>query len=310
MSNDITQAHDTDNLPPDRGTQGDVSTTGYDTHDAQNAHDAHDTHDAQGGHGGHGDDSASELPTLVPTTWAQLILPVIILIVVALLVVGPVFNAFASRPNSVPPSEQQTSGQSTTGSSSEGGQSTPTAVPSTATPQSLVVPPTATQPASPTAIVSQFVPVAATQTAVAIAGESGEVTRVPVRLEIGGRLYDVLQGSGLLPDWQPSQDESKATWIQGTVANHILYVPFSPANEALFKSARTGEIVKLTMNTGQVFSFAITRADRAVNGPAPQGQLSVSAAMAQDHAGLTLFLTGDPAADRAVVLADFTGTIQ
>jgi hypothetical protein len=32
--------------------------------------------------------------------------------------------------------------------------------------------------------------------------------------------------------------------------------------------------------------------------------------MAQDHAGLTLFLIGDPAPDRAVVMADFTGTIQ
>jgi len=132
-----------------------------------------------------------------------------------------------------------------------------------------------------------------------------------VRLEIGGRLFYVSRGTGLLPDWKPSEDETKATWIEGTVANHILYVPFSPTNQDMFKSVKAGDIVKLTMNTGQVFDFAITRADRAVNGPgAQQGQLSVSAAMAQDHAGLTLFLTGDPAADRAVVMADFTGVIQ
>jgi hypothetical protein len=32
--------------------------------------------------------------------------------------------------------------------------------------------------------------------------------------------------------------------------------------------------------------------------------------MSQDHAGVTLFLIGDPAPDRAVLQAEFTGNIQ
>jgi hypothetical protein len=65
------------------------------------------------------------------------------------------------------------------------------------------------------------------------------------------------------------------------------------------------------MNTGQVFEFEVNLAQRATNGPATtEGQFTVSTAMAQNHAGVTLFLTGDPAADRAVVQADFTGNIQ
>jgi hypothetical protein len=121
----------------------------------------------------------------------------------------------------------------------------------------------------------------------------------------------VQSGSGLLPDWKPPQGETTATWIAGTVANHILYIPFNAQNESIFKAAKPGDPVKVRMNTGQVFSFAVSEARRATNGPATkEGEFTVSAAMAQDHAGTTLFLIGDPAPDRAVVQADFTGDIQ
>ncbi len=90
-----------------------------------------------------------------------------------------------------------------------------------------------------------------------------------------------------------------------------MYVPYNIENAALFKSAKPGATISLTMNTGQVFVFAVTRAERAANGPATsEGQFTVTTAMRQDHAGVTLFLIGDPADDRAVVQADFTGTIQ
>src|SRR5439155_2212122 len=110
----------------------------------------------------------------------------------------------------------------------------------------------------------------------------------------------VIEGSGLLPDWTPSQDAGTATWIQGTVANHILYIPYNENNETLFKAIKPGDTIKLEMNTGQVFSFVVNLADRAANGPSTkEGQFTVNAAMAQDHAGVTLFLIGDPSPDRA-----------
>jgi hypothetical protein len=148
-------------------------------------------------------------------------------------------------------------------------------------------------------------------TAVAVAGESGSVARQPVQLQVGTTLFSVKAGSGLLPDWKPAESEGIATWIEGTVANHILYLPFSARNETVFKSVKVGDEIKLVMNTGQAFYFDVTRSERAVNGPpTADGQFAVTTAMAQDHAGVTLFLAGDPAPDRAVVQADFNGTIQ
>ncbi len=69
--------------------------------------------------------------------------------------------------------------------------------------------------------------------------------------------------------------------------------------------------MRLVMNTGQVFEFDVTRSERAFNGPSTdRGRFTVTSAMSQDHAGVTLFLIGDPADDRAVVQADFNGNIQ
>jgi hypothetical protein len=134
---------------------------------------------------------------------------------------------------------------------------------------------------------------------------------VPVELNFAGTTFVVKTGDTLLPDWEPSGDPTTATWIKDTVANHVLYVPFSDANLALFTSSKQGDMVKLTMNTGQVFEFEVNRAERVANGPpTEEGQFTVTTAMSQDHAGVTLFLIGDPAPDRAVLQAEFTGNIQ
>ena len=239
--------------------------------------------------------------------------PAIILVFVAILVAGPVMSASAPRPTAPSAVEQRTN----PGTNEGAGAATPTqgeqnvsptvAVP-TATIQSLQSPPT---PSPATSTTSAALTLEATRTAVAQAGERGEVAREPVRLEFGGASFAVKAGGAVLPDWKPSPDGGTATWLEGTVANHIIYLQYSEKIQALFKAAKPGDVVKLTMNTGQVFSFAVTRSERAANGPATkEGQFTVSTAMAQDHAGLTLFLIGDPAADRAVVQADFTGNIQ
>ena len=79
--------------PPDIAASGDVSTTGHSTHDVQ----------AADAHAGHGPADTSDQPTLVPTTWTQLVFPAIILLFVAVLVAGPVVNAFSSKPAAAPP---------------------------------------------------------------------------------------------------------------------------------------------------------------------------------------------------------------
>jgi hypothetical protein len=146
---------------------------------------------------------------------------------------------------------------------------------------------------------------------VAVLGQDGTVARAPIELDFGGAQFSIEPGSGLLPDWRTSNDEGRATWIQGTFANHLIYLPYSDGNAALFNGTKAGDVISLTMNTGQRFDFTVTRSERALNGPATsEGQFTVTTAMNQDHAGVTLFLVGDPASDRAVVQADFNGTIQ
>lgn len=327
--------------PPDQGSAGDVSTTGHSSHDVQEADtgghaDAADPHGGDA-HGGHGPDT-SDVPTLVPTNWKQLVLPAIILAIVAILVSGPIFNSFASRPLSTAPPGAQHNGinggeggvpNTSNGAAPAGGATsepggsrgtggtatmatTAPAQPSPTTASLILPTQVPTQPVQAQATTAAIVPgLIPTQTAVALAGESGVVARMPVELAFGSTTFVIKAGNQYLPDWKPSADVGIATWIEGTMANHILYVPYSDQNRALFQAAKAGDKLKLTMNTGQVFEFAIRRADRAVNGPAEKpGDLTVSAAMSQDHAGVTLFLIGDPAADRAVVQADFTGNIQ
>jgi hypothetical protein len=300
----MSQDHSTDEnqLPPDNAVAGDVSTTGHSTQDIADDH-------ADVGHGAHAND-ASEVSTLVPVTWRQLIFPALILVLVGILLAGPIINAFSPRPATPTGTEGQTTG-------TEGGEgvATPTVVeqPSEANPTPQPTPePQETPTVEPSPTTSGLAPsVIATRTAVALAGEQGIVSRAPVQLEFGGQLLTIKAGNSLLPDWKPSTEEGTATWIEGTYANHILYLPFNPQNEALFKAAQTGQTIKLHMDTGQIFNFTITRSERLFNGPPTQeGQFTVTTAMRQDHAGVTLFLIGDPAADRAVIQADFNGTIQ
>ncbi|MDQ5823507.1 MAG: hypothetical protein M3441_04755 [Chloroflexota bacterium] len=336
MAQDDTQRDPhTTSTPPDRAAQGDVSTTGHSTydaqgpapdthgdhddHDAQDAHASHDAHgagDAHGGHGGHGADT-SDVSTLVPTTWRQLVLPALILLLVLLLVSGPIMNAFAYRPAAGPETEQTEPAHDGEGALPETTPTTLALVDSTAT--TALAPTRTTAPTSAatatsagaTATLSPGDRLSPTQTAVADAGQRGIVARVPVELNFAGTTFVVAAGDTLLPDWEPSTDPATATWIEGTVANHVLYVPYSEENLTLFTASKPGDMLRLTMNTGQVFEFEVNRAERVANGPPTEdGQFTVTTAMSQDHAGVTLFLIGDPAPDRAVLQAEFTGNIQ
>jgi hypothetical protein len=151
----------------------------------------------------------------------------------------------------------------------------------------------------------------ATKTAVAVASQRGDVARAPIELDFGGSSFVVKAGNTLLPDWKPPQDSGIATWLEGTVTNHILYLPYSPENATLFQGRKPGDKITLRMNTREAFEFQVTRSERVYNGPPTNStQFTTGAAMAQDHAGVTLFLVGDPSQDRAVVQADFTGNIQ
>jgi hypothetical protein len=295
--------HDDDHEAPDRHAAGDAGTTGHSSHDVHAA----DTH------GGHGDDAASEMSTLVPVTWRQLIFPLLILLLVGVLLWGPIAGVFSPTPPAPPTNEQREGGEDhgSTLPSVTLAQLTPTQVALLVAPTNTSPPPSATAPPLATTGPEVDMKAIATQTAVALLGEQGVAARAPIRLEFGGAQFEVEAGSGLLPDWTPPAGEGRATWIQGTYANHIIYLQHNDANSALFAAAKSGDIIKLGMDSGQTFEFSVTRSERAINGPPTSDEeFTVTTAMAQDHAGVTLFLVGDPAPDRAVVQADFTGNIQ
>ncbi|MEO5951395.1 MAG: hypothetical protein ABIQ44_02910 [Chloroflexia bacterium] len=296
------------------------------THDHSSDHDdqAQVSHDDQGHddheHGDHGptfEDIAAEKPTIVPVNWRQLIFPVMILVIVFILLIGPVTHAFAPQP--APPTTEKlvTTGKGTTTevqpTTAPAATSTVTPVQPTPTTQSLAS--TAT-PLAPVAVAATEAPAIsgqaiATRTAVAVAGEQGNVTRAPMQLDIAGTQFTVVAGGEVLPDWKTTAEEGKAVWITGTYANHVIYLPYSASNAAIFASVKSGDRVQLVMDTGQIFEFAVTRSERAFNGPpTTEGQFTTATAMNQDHAGVTLFLVGEATNDRAVVQADFTGNIQ
>jgi hypothetical protein len=289
---------------------------------APDAHDVHDIHDVHDTHGAHEEDSASEQSTLVPVTWRQLIFPALILLIVIILLIGPISAAFAPKPaesngaQPVPTAQPTATPASTPSGSKPQVVSAFTQKTATRAPENTpTTAPKPTQPVPPTAVAvdpNVISPAAAaTRTAVATLGENGQVARAPVQLQFEGVQFAVDPGSGILPDWKPSGDTTHATWIEGTYANQIIYLQYSDANAALFNRVKPEDTVKLTMDTGQVFEFQVSRSQRAVNGPpTASGEFTVTAAMKQDHAGVTLFLIGDPAPDRAVVQADFNGTIE
>src|SRR3712207_3832699 len=178
MAQDNTQQDPhTTSTPPDRAAQGDVSTTGHSTYDAQGpapdshgdhdahaAHDAHDAHDAGDAHGGHGHGpDTSDVPTLVPTTWRQLVLPALILLLVLILVSGPIMNAFAYRPAAGPETEQTEPPHEGEGAVPPGTATTVAFVESTAT--------TALAPTSTTAATSEATATAAGPTATLSPGD-------------------------------------------------------------------------------------------------------------------------------------------
>ncbi len=297
----MTNDHSSDNMEPDLLS-----------------HDQHGNDDhalADHGHGDHAhEDPADEASTLVRVAGRQLILPAIILIIVAILLWGPVTGAFAPKPGSA--------GTSTSIAP------TPTALPPTPVPTvaptgittpAATVPLQTTQPAGNASngsppLAGTNVPSAAdlaTRTAVAQAGEQGIVTRAPVELDFAGVKFMVQTGSDVLPDWQPPTSDGEAVWIRGTYANHILFLPYNQSNATLFRATKVGDLITLQMDSGQTFQFTVTRSERAFNGPPnTPDQFTTNTAMNQDHAGVTLFLVGDPSADRAVVQADFNGNIQ
>jgi hypothetical protein len=244
---------ETDQTHTAEGNVADSAPVGAEPYD----HGAHDEHGAHDAHGAHGEDS-SEKSTLVPVTWRQLIFPALILLLVIILLIGPVSNAFAPRPASSTGLQAVPTVQPT---------ATPASTPAGAKPRNTVasaqiptvavatkLPVQVSQPVQPTAIVGNPDEVspaaAATRTAVAVQGENGQVTRAPVQLEFEGALFTVDTAStGILPDWKPSGDATHATWIQGTYANHIIYVTYSDSNAALFGKVKSGDTVKLTTSS-------------------------------------------------------------
>jgi hypothetical protein len=274
-------------------------------------HDAHDVHGVQAGN--QPADALEELPKPPLTAF---IWPLIILLIVGLAVLPMVAGAFSSTPREPIFETENNTGQEAGPST---GEVTIPATPAPATPPSsgpdvpTVIPlGTNARTAEPTNVLGPATVVAGTAT-VAPVTETPVPTASPVvvvppvmgdmeqgaarMLEFAGQTFKV-ESTEIVADWQFSAQPGVVSWINGTVFNYVMGLPYSADNAALFKTVKPNDTLRITVATGDVLTFRVSDVRRVGK--------DNTAALAQDHPGVTLLLVGEPGVeDRAQVQAQY-----
>jgi hypothetical protein len=319
--------------PPDRTTQGDVSQPGHaggyagseeapptavhqatDTgaaagHGGALSPDPHGGHgDDHDGHGGHGAEESEEEP---PPPRRALLWPIAILLIVLLAVTPAVTSAFARFPaggggghaetstetgqEPAPPAgEVTTPGVTPLATPPSSGPDVPTVIPQPPNPRTAE--PTEVQ--GPATVVPTPAALAPTAPTVAVAPPMGDLEQGALRtLELAGQTFQV-EATEIVPDWQFSDQPRVASWVNGTVINYIIGLPYSADNAALFGRLKANDLIRLTVATDDVLTFRVASARRVAK--------DNTGVLAQDHPGVTLLLVGEPnTPDRALVEAQY-----
>ena len=123
----------------------------------------------------------------------------------------------------------------------------------------------------------------------------------PKTLEIGGVAYFIIP-TDVSPTkgWQIPQMDGAASWINGSIVNYILGLPYTETNIRVMGSLKVGDRVLIRTSTAGVLEFIVRETKRV-----PPQQVEI---FQQGRQGITICLTGDPAIDRLVVLGDYDAT--
>ena len=286
--------------------------TDHDAGDPADHADASST-DPRDEHGAADSGHAVEEPEEVtpPPPLRALLWPLAILLIVLLAITPAVANAFARFPPGGGAGHAETSTE--TGlepGPAEGEVSTPGVTPLTTPPSTgpdvpTVIPqppnPRTAEPTNvigPATVVPTPAALAPTVTTVAVAPPMGNLEQGALRtLELAGQTFRV-EPTEIVPDWQFSAEAGVASWVNGTVINYIIGLPYSADNAALFGRLRANDLIRLTVATDDVLTFRVSTTRRVAK--------DNTGALAQDHPGVTLLLVGEPnTTDRALVAAQY-----
>lgn len=125
----------------------------------------------------------------------------------------------------------------------------------------------------------------------------------PKTLELGGVSFYLFPTSvSPTTPWVIPQDEGAAAWLRGTSINYVIGLPFTTRNDALMKAQQPGDRIRIRMSTGVVLEFVVAESKRV-----PPQNVEV---FRQKEPAITIALTGDPAADRLVVVGNYDVTTE
>lgn len=125
----------------------------------------------------------------------------------------------------------------------------------------------------------------------------------PKTLELGGVAFYLFPTSvSPTTPWEIPQDEGAAAWLRGTSINYSIGLPYTERNAALMNAQQPGDRVRVRMSTGVVLEFIVAETKRV----RPQNV----EVFRQKEPAITVVLTGDPAADRLVVIGYYDVTTE
>lgn len=125
----------------------------------------------------------------------------------------------------------------------------------------------------------------------------------PQTLDMGGQVYFLVPTS-VLPatGWPIPQTEGAASWLNGSSVNYVVGLPYSAHNVEVMGRLQVDDPLVIHMSTGQVLQFRVREIKRV-----PIQQVEI---FRQKRPGITVALTGDPAADRLVVIGDYDAAAE
>ena len=119
---------------------------------------------------------------------------------------------------------------------------------------------------------------------------------LPVQVELGGRTWAVVVTGVAGQTWVVDPDDTRLSWLAGSLVNRVFALPFTYANREFVQSIAPGAVVRVEDDRGGVLEFVVVEARQAAVGETDL--------LAQDRPGLVIVLAGEPGDARWVLRAE------
>ena len=128
-----------------------------------------------------------------------------------------------------------------------------------------------------------------------VEGDRASRAYYPVQLQVfpdratPPRVFIVQQQVVSVAEWTYDLNPDVVSWLRGMIVRPVLGVPFSAANQELFRNLSADSVFVVTMNTGDVWQFVYQETQRVAR--------TDTSLFRQDAPGLALVLIGETFAD-------------